>query len=169
MKRIFFLIGVGLLALAFLTTAAEMAARSIHVADGETSTALLSLGEVWRTTAPGSFLALMDSAQWPIIKRFLVVPGWLLFGAPGLTLVIVCHKRGPEQLDDDHENALFLFDELAAAAQKEGYSGPADDMASSGPDDIIPAEAHFANDLREEELGAKRDFLLKPNPEQNKS
>ncbi|MBL4615266.1 MAG: hypothetical protein JKY27_10400 [Magnetovibrio sp.] len=160
MKRILFLIGVGLLALAFLTTAAELAARSIHVAEGVRATMLVSLGEVWRTVAPGSFLALMDNAQWPLVRHFMVIPGWLLFGVPGLSLVIICHKRTDDETVAEQENVLFLYDELAAAAKKEGYTGPADDMACSDFDEIIPAEEHYATEPISADLLVQRDYLF---------
>jgi len=166
MKRILFVLGIGLLALAFLVTGAELAARAIAKANGEVSTLLLSLAEVWRLVAPGSHTALLSSPNWPKVQYAFQLPGWLLFGVPGLALVITCHKRAdgdeaPDQFQD-REDSLFLFDALAAAAEKEGYSGLQDDMAPSNFTDMVPAEAHFAENPIEPELRPERDFLLDP-------
>ena len=178
MKRIAFLFGIGLLALAFLVTGAELAARTILSAQNTTQGGAVGSGDifmstrlVWRTIAPHSFLLLLNSAAWPVIKHALALPAWVLFGLPGLALAIGYRTRDAEDLvhrqDQAHQDALYLFDELALAAQKEGYDGLQDDRDPSNPADIVPAEDHYAQDPVEAELTAERDFLLepsKPNP-----
>ncbi|HEY9078486.1 hypothetical protein [Magnetovibrio sp.] len=164
MKRIVFLFGIVLLALAFLVTGAELAARTIlgtHNTD-----VVMSTRVVWRTVAPHSFLLLHKSALWPFAQHLLIFPGWLLFGAPGLALAISFRPQDADdataQQNKDHEESLYLYDELALAAQKEGYDGLQDDRYPSNPADIIPAEDHYAEDLVEDELASEHDFLLGP-------
>ena len=164
MKRIAFLFGIGLLALAFLVTGAELAARTIL--STQNGDAFMSTRLVWRTIAPHSFLLLLNSAAWPVVKHLLVLPGWALFGLPGLALVIGFRPQNVEDLahrqDQAHQDALFLYDELALAAQKDGYDGLQDDRDPSDPTDLVPAEDHYAEDPAPLDLTAERDFLLEP-------
>lgn len=172
MKRIAFLFGIGLLALAFLVTGAELAARTILSAQdapqgGAGGDLFMSTRMVWRTVAPHSYLLLLNSAAWPIVKHLLALPAWILFGLPGLALAIGFRTRDAEDLADQQDQAyqddLYLFDELALAAQKEGYDGLQDDRDPSNLADIVPAEDHYAQDPVEAELMAERDFLLEPS------
>jgi len=167
MKRIAFLFGICLLALAFLVTGAELAARILLNAKGDGEATLwMSTQLVWRAVAPHSFLMLHKSVFWTVLQHVLVLPGWVLFGLPGLALVIGFRPRDADELEhlqnQAHEDALYLFDELALAAQKEGYDGHLDDRAPSDPNDIVPAEKHFADDPVEAVLEPQRDFLLSP-------
>jgi len=171
MKRIAFLFGIGLLALAFLVTGAELAARTIlsaqHSPQGGGGDVFMSTRLVWRTVAPHSYLLLLNSAAWPVAQHLLALPAWILFGVPGLTLAIGFRTRDTEDLADQQDQAyqddLYLFDELALAAQKEGYDGIQDDRDPSNLADIVPAEDHYAQDPVEAELMAERDFLLEPS------
>jgi len=164
MKRIVFLFGIGLLALAFLVTGAELAARTIL--STQNGDVFMSTRLVWRTIAPHSFLLLLNSAVWPVAKPLLNLPGWALFGLPGLALAVGFRTRDTEDLthrqDQAHQDALFLYDELALAAQKDGYDGLQDDRDPSDPADILPAEEHYAEDPAPVELTAERDYLLAP-------
>lgn len=166
MKRLAFLIGIGFLAMAFLVTSAELAARVILGGKDGGGSALMSTQLVWRTVAPHSFLLIHNSAYWPILKHLLVLPGWLLFGVPGLALGIVFRKRESEELirqhDQAYEDSLFLYEQLAEAAQREGLKGEPDDFTPSALEDTIPAEQHFAADLVESEFFPERDYLLGP-------
>jgi len=175
MKRIAFLFGIGLLALAFLVTGAELATRTILSAqDNGARDVFVSTRLVWRTIAPHSFLLLHSSAIWPLVKHLLMLPGWVLFGLPGLTLVIGFRPHRGEDLtisqDQAHQDALYLFDELALAAQKDTDRGLADDRDPSDHADLVLAEDHYAADLSPAELAgettthpaAQRDFLLNP-------
>ena len=170
MKRTVFLFGIGLLALAFLVTGAELAARTILNADrvGGGNDVFMSLRLVWRVVAPHSFLLLHSSTVWPFVQHLLVLPGWLLFGLPGLALVIGFRPRDADDLTHQHvqahEDALYLFDELALAAQREGFHGLQDDRDPSDPADLVPAEPHFAEDPAHDELATERDFLLESKP-----
>jgi len=166
MKRVAFLIGIGLLAMAFLVTSAELAARVILGGKDGGGSAFMSTQLVWRTVAPHSFLLIHNNTYWPIVKHLLVLPGWLLFGVPGLALGIVFRKRESEELirqhDRAYEDSLFLYEQLADAAQREGFKGEPDDFTPSALEDTIPAEQHFAADLVEGEFLPERDFLLGP-------
>jgi len=168
MKRVAFLIGIGLLAMAFLVTSAELAARVILGAKDGGGGAFMSTQLVWRTVAPHSFLLIHNTAYWPVLKFLLVLPGWLLFGVPGLTLGIIFRKKESDeqirQHDRAYEDSLFLYEQLAEAAQKEGLKGEPDDFTPSVLDDTIPAEQHFAEDLTEGEYLPERDYLLGPAP-----
>lgn len=164
MKRILFLLGICLLTLAFLTTGAELAARGIHGPENTSGVILLPLSEVWEIVAPASFAALQNSSHWGFYALLLAVPGWILFGVPGLALVITCRSRDQDAQDQDLEESLYLFDELASAAGKEGYDHLPDDLAPSNPADTVPADEHYANDPIDAELMPQRDFLLDPTP-----
>ena len=166
MKRVAFLFGVILLTLAFLVTGAELAARTILGPGQGGATALMSTQLVWQTVAPQSFLKLIDSTYWSYVKPALTLPGWVLFGVPGLALAIGFRHRDADSLTRDqereHEESLYLFDELADAARKEGYANLPDDMAPSNPADTVPAEAHYAENPVEDDLLTDRDYLLDP-------
>jgi len=176
MKRIGFLIGIGLLALAFLATGAELAARGIALADRSADILLLPLSDVWRIVAPASFDALKTSAYWLALEQLFKIPGWILFGVPGMALVVLCNDKSDgivtREQAQDYEDSLFLYDELAVAAQKEGYTDLPDDMAPGNPADIIPADEHYATNPIEAEYLPTRDYLLdpaKPDTSDNKS
>jgi len=171
MKRIIFLIGIGLLAVAFLVSAAELAARTMLSGQGGGADLWMSTRTVWRTVAPYSYLALLNSSVWSDVKGLLNLPGWVLFGLPGLVLAMIFRHRDEDpvsaQTRQDHEDSLFLYDELAVAARKDGFHGTTDDRAPSHPDDVVAAEDHFANEIIEDALRPTRDYLLdevKPRP-----
>lgn len=172
MKRILFLIGIVLSTLAFLAAGADLAAQAMN--------AELSMipgsGEVWRTLWPDTFQALPAGGVWDILLR---LPGWLILGAPGLTLIVVCRERGEGDMVE-HEHSLYLFDELARQAHENGFDGQDDDMRPSDFDDWTPADERYAQDdvaddlMEEPESGGAdsppateaapaetRDYLLK--------
>ncbi len=70
----------------------------------------------------------------PVVLTLLTPPAWFLFGLPGV--VLSWHFRPGRRLtpaeEEDHrkhvEN-LFLYDELAAEAKREGYADEDDDMS----------------------------------------
>ncbi|MCW8917015.1 MAG: hypothetical protein OQK24_14320 [Magnetovibrio sp.] len=165
MKRIFFMFGIVLLASAFLITGAELATRVLIGSTNGGSKFLISTWEVWYTVAPESFLRFENHATIKLMRPVLALPGWVLFGIPGLILAAVFRNRDEDRLKadqfKDHEESLYLFDELAqAAAEEEGLSDLPDDRAPSNPNDIVPAEAHYAEDPVDDDLLPDRDFLL---------
>ena len=151
MKRALFLLGVMLSTTAFLAAAAEMAAQAM---DPDLSWAPGAL-DVWRTVAPETYESLLvrhGDAAWLAVLR---LPGWLVLGAPGLALLIAFRKRTTESLRE-HEESLYLYDELAQRSHEEGYAGSRDDLEPSGYDDVVPAEDHYAldsvlDDVRDDE------------------
>ncbi|MBF0247846.1 MAG: hypothetical protein HQL36_07220 [Alphaproteobacteria bacterium] len=165
MKRLLFLVGLALAALAFLASGAELAAHAMGAERGS----WLPARDVLRAVAPALYLSVSGGPMWPLLEYALAVPGWLLFGAPGFVLMILFRGVGGKidpadaQSYQDHEDALFLFDELSAAAQRDGYLDLGDDIHPSDHPDIDPAPAHYGeNPISPEDL-PERDYLLGPS------
>ena len=166
MKRILFMLGIVLLAVAFLITGAEMAAR-VSLADSDEARGfLVSTWIVWQTVAPASFAQIQDHPQVELIRTVLAAPGWIVFGIPGLVLVAVFRNNDADSLSDqefkEHEESLYLIDKLAAEAEKEDLSHLPDDLVFSDPNDIVPAEDHYAENPVDDDLLPDRDYLLSP-------
>ncbi|MEG3616846.1 hypothetical protein V5T82_00120 [Magnetovibrio sp. PR-2] len=161
------MLGIVLLSVAFLITGAEMATRVTLAETPEGRKFLVSTWLVWQTVAPQSFAAIQDHAQITLIRTLTLLPGWILFGVPGLVLVALFRKTDPNSLSDEefkeHEESLYLIDKLAAAAEKEDLSHMPDDLTFTDPDDVVPAEDHYAQNPVEDDLLPDRDYLLGPN------
>lgn len=162
-KRIFFLSGIVLAALAFLATAAEMAAHGV-----DTDLGLLpSASDVWRALSPASFEAALGHQSvvaWLSDVGILDWPGWLILGAPGLIIIIVFHESDDGPISEQ-DHSLFLFDELAKQAREEGFSDQSDSELLANFD-FEPADESYAQDDVSHDAEAKnkdRDFLL-PDP-----
>ena len=163
-KRIFFLFGIVMAALAFLATAAEMAA---HGVDGDLGL-LPSAADVWRALSLASFEAALSHQSivaWLSNAGILDLPGWLILGAPGLVLIIVCHESDDGPISEQ-DHSLFLFDELAKQAREEGFSDQSDSELLANFD-FEPADESYARedashetDAKNEAKNAERDFLL---------
>jgi len=162
MKRLFFLIGIALAGAAFLAAGAEIAA---HVLDPKLGL-LPSAAEVWRVISPETYEAALirspetlGAAPWrSVLGVVLRLPGWLVLGAPGLALIIVCRERddGPMM---EHEHSLFLFDELAKRAREDGFSGG--DIQTSDHADFEPADKRYArDDVADDVLGDLADDVV---------
>ena len=144
MKRLLFLIGIVLTGAAFLATAAEIAANAMDPSLG----LIPSAAEVWRAISPQTYEAFAaPESAWLDVLR---LPGWLLLGTPGLGLMIVFRERDGS-LSREHEESLFLYDELAKHAHEEGYTGTGDDFQPSDYADFVPAEDHYADDVSPDE------------------
>lgn len=129
---ILFYIGLGLLCLAFLSGAAEIAASTVPGLNG----LVIPAYDLWRTFSPTSLVHAhiviqRNVGQWlwdPVLKTVLTLPAWFLFGAPGMVLAWFCNPRrhfegkGPINEDD-----FFLFDDLARKAREDGYGGGNDE------------------------------------------
>ena len=168
MKRILFALGIALLLVAFVITGGEMATR-VSLANTENAqNFLVSTWIVWQTVAPQSFAQIQDHSHIDVIRTLAALPGWILFGVPGLILVALFRQNDPNSLSDqefkDHEQSLYLIDILAAEAEKEGLSELPDDLTFTDPDDVVPAEPHYAENPVEADLLPERDYLLGPNP-----
>ncbi len=161
--RIPFLLGWVLMLAAFVAAAAESVAR---VAPGE-SGMIMSAATLWRAVAPASYLifelragALFPHLWNPVMTAVLSVPAWGLLGVPGIMLAWVCRpgqtkSRFTEQELRDHEESLFLYDELAREARKWAIENGDDPNI----DDRFPTHDLFdiEDGKQEEELGL--DFL----------
>lgn len=167
-KRIFFLSGIALAALAFLATAAEMAAHGMDADLG----ILPSAADVWRTLSPATFdsaLAHQSIVAWFSDVGILSLPGWLILGAPGFALIIVFHESDEGPISEQ-DHSLFLFDELAKQAREEGFSDQSDKELLANFD-FEPADESYARDdvvtdddakdeAKDEAKNEDRDFLL---------
>lgn len=123
---ILFYLGLGLLCLAFLSGAAEMAAR---LAPGMNSI-VISAYDLWHTFSPTSLVhahivVQRNIGQWlwdPVLKTVMMLPAWFLFGAPGAVLVWLHNpRRCSEGKGTINENDFFLIDALAEKAKEDGY------------------------------------------------
>lgn len=67
----------------------------------------------------------------------LSVPGWVLFGAPGIAFLWLSrYRRRAGEEDDEHEQSLYLYDELAKAARADGYVETDEDLYTDVARDI---------------------------------
>ncbi|MDP6805657.1 MAG: hypothetical protein QF902_10080 [Rhodospirillales bacterium] len=129
---VLFLLGVALIVTALLSAAMETGAR-VH-ADG--IGAVMSAYELWYILWPGKLVvtqALVErhlhAAVWQLMAAILSFPAWFIAGAPGVFLAwrYRPHRHGDD--DDESNESLFVFDELADAAKRDGFAEEDDDMA----------------------------------------
>ncbi|MEE8393522.1 MAG: hypothetical protein V3R66_04195 [Rhodospirillales bacterium] len=123
-KRFFFLLGIGFLVAAFVSGAAEAVVNNTSEDHGW----ILSAHELWGEIRPDNLLmaeSLVNKhiGRWlwePVLVSLLMLPAWLLLGAPGMAMVWFCspHRGDMEDFDED---SLLLYDRLAQSAKEEGY------------------------------------------------
>ena len=166
MKQLLSALGKILLVLAFLVTAAELAAHGM-VPDLR---ALPSSGEVWAVLKPDQYQDFMGSNPNGLWLMALKVPAWALFGIPGFALVIACRDKMAGE-DPELEQAMFLYDELAKRVEEEGFEDfsdlndkPSDDMAPNHNVDISIADESYATSTLDKDLKPERDYLLGRKP-----
>lgn len=147
--RVLFYAGWGLLIVAFLITAADPYLTTLG-AGGMWSPTY----DVWYAYSPGSMIITQiriekfSPALWdPAIVTVLQLPGWILFGLPGVALVWFFRPNktmSPEVREEyeRHKESLFVIDELSREASKEEDYDPHED-------DQKPAHEMF--DLHESE------------------
>jgi hypothetical protein len=141
--RIFFYIGLLLLALSFMAAASENASYAVS---GSVRKFILPAHDLWYALSPQSFIIfeirverLLGEWAWdPLILTLLKLPAWLLFGGPGVALVVYFrphrgHFRGNEIAEV--EKHYEFFDQLALQARQEN---PPDE--DHGPRDIMPEQ-----------------------------
>ncbi len=134
MKRGLFIFGIGFLVLAFIAGAAEIAAQGVT---GQLRV-YMSVAEVWQVLSPETLEESRNAGYpvlgdaWQLIELFMLLPGWLLFGAPGLALAFIFRDRDVDA-DKEHEESLFLYDELTKQVHEEGM-----DQVHQG-DDVMPS------------------------------
>ncbi len=132
LMRTFFIIGIGLLASAFIAGVSEaIISRTVSERSW-----FISARDLWRELNPESllmakFMVRKYIAYWlwdPAITGLLGLPAWLLLGGPGMVLVWKCNPNRDES-DEFDEDSLYLYDLLAEAAKDEGYE---DDVPQMG-------------------------------------
>lgn len=155
MKRIFFVLGIGFLGLAFFGAAFEVAARAMSRDLGW----LPSIGQVWATLSPGGFQDFLDAGPWIGWQHMVGLPAVVLFGVPAFILIFV-FRDTDESPNAEHEASLFLFDELAKHAQDTNFDNAGDDTAPSNPEDLHPADPSYAEDLNASDMADEHDYLL---------
>ena len=134
MKRGLFIFGIGFLVLAFIAGAAEIAAQGVT---GQLRV-YMSVAEVWQVLSPETLEESRNAGYpvlgdaWQLIELFMLLPGWLLFGAPGFALAFIFRDRDVDA-DKEHEESLFLYDELTKQVHEEGM-----DQVHQG-DDVMPS------------------------------
>lgn len=159
MKQFFFILSLGLLALTFVAGAAEMAAQGLS---GGLRIWMPAM-EVWQVLSPDTLLAgeqaIAETSPtlWQLAQGLLQLPGWLLLGLPGSVMAIAFRDRETNE-DLEHEEAMFLYDELARHAREEGMNDSAhgDDMmghASERSELIEPADTAFADERVDPQQG----------------
>lgn len=136
------LAGLALLLLAFLAGAFEITApgkrgeRPLFMPAGQVAFAH------WPDRLVQARVA-MDNRYGPevwdtFVAPALKLPGWLLFGLPGVALLLLARWRLRDQDGDafSDEQSLYLFDELTKAARKDGFAEEEADIYSDGAKDI---------------------------------
>ena len=114
--KVLFLLGWGLLIIAFGASAAEMAAHAIGGARG----AFISFSVVIAAMWPNAWSALQGALGVGLSKAIFALPGWLTFGLPGGLLVWFC-RSNKDSLSEEESDSMFLFDELSKQAKQDGY------------------------------------------------
>lgn len=155
MKRLFFLLGIGFLGLAFLGAAVEVAARAMSRDLGW----LPSIGHVWGVLSPDGFDHFLAGSPWIGWQHLVGMPAVLAFGVPGFLLIFVFRNR-EEGPDAEHEASLFLFDELAKHAQADDFGNPGDDTAPSDSAHLHLADPSYAEEFSANDVASEHDFLL---------
>lgn len=102
----------------------------------------MSAHDLWYLLSAKSFtiaqirIERLSPALWdPFLVSLLALPAWALCGVPGVLLAWFCRPGRiltPEEEEDHrkHAEGLFLLDELAKEAKREGYFDDKDDDMS---------------------------------------
>ena len=160
MKRGLFIFGIGFLVLAFIAGAAEIAAQGVT---GQLR-AYMSVAEVWQVLSPATLEESRNTGYpvlgdaWQLIELMMLLPGWLLFGAPGFALAFIFRDRDVDA-DQDHEESVFLYDELTKQVHEEGMSwvGQGDDVMPSSHIRTEPAGQEMADERIHHEESDKEE------------
>jgi hypothetical protein len=114
--KVLFLIGWGLLIVAFGAAAAEMAASATGGARGF----FIAFHQVIAGLWPNAWASLQNTLGTGVSKAVFALPGWLTFGLPGGLLVWFC-RSNKEDLSEEDRDSMDLFDELSKQAKRDGY------------------------------------------------
>jgi hypothetical protein len=137
----FFYIGVLLIGCGFMLAAAETAWHSMP---GSVHGLIVPAHDLWYTLWPRSLIIseirverMFGAWAWdPVILTFLKLPAWLIFGAPGVALLITFRpNRNPNSAEEMAMvmESLELYDHLTKLAREENPPGE-----EHGPQDILP-------------------------------
>ena len=139
-----------LLLAAFAAAAAEV---MVPTAPGIRSI-FVSAYELWYTVWPGSLIRTQIHVErlspflWdPLIVTVLALPGWFLFGLPGVMLTWMSRPRGFADARAraevrKYEEAMLFYDDLIREARNQGMDRDGDDMSPdhSGHDTLDEIE-----------------------------
>ena len=145
--NILFSLGWMLLLLAFAAASAEAVAS-------HPGTLFMSAHELWYAISAKHFtitqirIERISFALWdPVLLNILAAPAWFLLGLPGVLLAWYCRPGRILTVEEEedhrkHAEGLFLLDELAKEAKRNGYQDNDDDMAPyhSGHDTMAAME-----------------------------
>ena len=146
--------------LAFISGAAEIAAQGVT---GQLRV-YMSVAEVWQILSPETLEESRNTDYpvfgdaWQLIELMMLLPGWLLFGAPGFTLAFIFRDHDVDA-DKDHEESLFLYDELTKQVHKEGM-----DWVEHG-DDVMPS-SHIRTEPAGKEMADEGIHIEEPDIEE---
>ena len=157
MRRIFFYLGWGFLAAAFLAGAAEPLATSTGRGF---SNLLIPAYDLWYAVAPHSLVMSQIRVEkiapvlWdPVIESALLLPAWLLLGVPGglLTWFLRPHREISDEMREDLEHyreSLLIIETLSRDARND---------ETFNPDEDDNAPTHLMFDLHESDDEDIRD------------
>ncbi len=143
--RVLFYLGWVFLVLAFAAAAAEAIPRAMPGGDG----VFISAYDLWYAAWPGSLVVTqiqvekLSPALWdPVIVGVLALPGWLLFGGPGVFLVWFCRpfkQMTKQELEDlqKQEESLHLFERLSREAEEAGYTDGDDQLPDHAGHELL--------------------------------
>jgi len=163
--RMFFYIGLVLLALSFIAAAAENAS---HAMPGTVRTFILPAYDLWYTFWPKSLLIFEIKVQryvglwlWdPVMLTILKLPAWFILGGPGIGLLLFFRPhRGQDNSGEMAEavESFSLYEELTEQALREN---PPDE--EHGPQDIMPE--HPISDDETIDANYPDDFIPGSDP-----
>ena len=129
--RMFFYIGLLLIGCSFMLAAAETAWHSMP---GSVHGFIVPAHDLWYTLWPKNLIIfeirierLFGAWAWdPVMLTFLKLPAWLIFGAPGVFLLISFRpNRDPESIEEMAKTveSLELYDHLTKLAKEENPPG----------------------------------------------
>jgi hypothetical protein len=171
-RRVLFYLGWVLLLAAFAAGAAEALVRAVP----DKGLALVSAHDLWYTVAPGNLVVTQIKVErispelWSaVIRPLLAVPAWALTGVPGGLLTWFCRPVRPLTPDEEQdlrerEDSMFLYDQLAEQALRDGYADDddGDDMAPSHDSQHFLDEAGLTYAESEEDFDIDIDNLPPP-------
>ena len=152
--RFFFYFGLILVGCSFMLAAAETAWHSMP---GSVHGFIVQAHDLWYTLWPASLIIfeirverLFGAWAWdPVMLTFLKLPAWLIFGAPGVVLLISFRpNQDPKSIEEIAMalESLELYDHLTKLALEENPPGE-----EHGPHDILPENPYQDNELEPEE------------------